>query len=138
MLENATNIKLASLGSARRGLGSLNILASVERRWRAPRLFIRRLWFIPHHSFPLFSRRSASDDRSSGGGGSGDIAGAGNVGDLIFVGDRRRVVGRRRRLGDVDGEVEHRDVRRAVRPAALTITAEIHEKYTKGDQRRYK
>jgi hypothetical protein len=41
-------------------------------------------------------------------------------------------------LGDVDGEVEHRDVRRAVRLAALTITAEIHEKYTKGDQRRYK
>jgi hypothetical protein len=42
-----------------------------------------------------------------------------------------------RRLGDIDGEVEHRDIRRAVRsasPTALTVPAEIHEKYTKGDQ----
>jgi hypothetical protein len=45
-----------------------------------------------------------------------------------------------RRLGDVDGEVEHRDIRRAVRPArpaALSVPAEIHEKYTEGDQRGY-
>ena len=44
-------------------------------------------------------------------------------------------------MGDVDSEVEHRDIRRAVRPAgpaALTVPAEIHEKYTKGDQRGYK
>ncbi len=43
-----------------------------------------------------------------------------------------------RRLGDIDGEVKHRDIRRAVRPTALTVPAEIHEKYTKSDQRGYK
>jgi hypothetical protein len=39
-----TNIKLALLGSARRGLGSLrfilNIMESVERSYLAPRLYI--------------------------------------------------------------------------------------------------
>ena len=41
-----------------------------------------------------------------------------------------------RRLGDVDGEIKHRDIRRA-RPAvtASTVSAEVHEKYAKGDQR---
>jgi hypothetical protein len=47
-----TNIKLALLGSARRGLGSLgfilNIMASVEHSYLAPGLYIWRLWFIPH------------------------------------------------------------------------------------------
>jgi hypothetical protein len=42
----------ASLGSAQLGLGSLrfilNILASVERSYLAPRLYIWRLWLIPH------------------------------------------------------------------------------------------
>ncbi len=45
-----------------------------------------------------------------------------------------------RRLGDVDSEVEHRDIGRAVRPArpaALSVPAEIHKKDTKGDQRGY-
>jgi hypothetical protein len=49
-----TNIKLASLGSAPRGLGSLrfilNIMASVERSYLAPRFYIWRLWFIPQNN----------------------------------------------------------------------------------------
>jgi hypothetical protein len=57
----------------------------------------------------------------------------GNGGDLILVVKRRRLVGRRRGLGDTDGEVEHRNVRRAVGPA-LTRAADVHEKYTKGDE----
>jgi hypothetical protein len=71
---------------------------------------------------------------SSGGGGSGDIAGAGNVRDLVLVVDRRQLIGRRLGWDDVDGEVKHRDVRRSAGPA-LTIAAEVLEKYTKGDQR---
>jgi hypothetical protein len=92
-----------------------------------------RLWLISHCSSPLFLRRSALDDWSSGSGGSGDIAGAGDVGDLILVVERQQLVGRRQGLGDVDGKVKHRDVRQAAGPA-LAIGAEVYEKFAKGDQ----
>ena len=65
--------------------------ASVVRFLRLSSIF-RRLWLIPHHSFPLFLERKCSGCSSSGGGGPVDVAGASDVGHFIFEREGGRVV----------------------------------------------
>ncbi len=88
-------------------------------------MIFRRLWLIPHHSFPLFLERKCSGCSSSGGGGPVDVAGASDVRHLVFEREGGRVVDDRQVLrGRWLGRT---------RPKRATA-AEVHTKKNKSDQ----
>ena len=98
--------------------------ASVVRVLRLSSIF-RRLWLIPHHSFPLFLERKCSGCSSSGGGGPVDVAGAGDVGHLVLEREGGRVVNDRQVLR---GRWWGRTILKR------STSAEVHANKNKSDQ----